>query len=134
MSWIVSLLTAFAGTVVGNLARHSLIAWREGELSGPDVFEREGGEIVVSGVLTHTALAWMGSLFSGPQRPLNAFLSGALLTMLFGDQLDRALLPQVPEVPINLNQVATRVGTMAEQAAGLAERAANAIEANSPQA
>lgn len=134
MSWILSLVTAFAGTVVGNLARLSLIAWREGELSGPDEFESQDDEIVVTGVLTNTALAWLGSLFSGPQRPLNAFLSGALLSVLFGDQLDRVMLPQVPEMQINLNQVATQIGTAAEQAAGLAERAANAIETNSPPA
>lgn len=81
------LLAALVGTTVGNGLRLAMVN-RQRLQSG---LQDAGEELVITGVLTNSIVAWQIGLLARKPHWLYAFAYGALFSLLTGDRPDRAL-------------------------------------------
>lgn len=81
---IVIFVFALIGTACGNVLRVTLDKKYRDKYITPDT-----DDLIITGVVSNGLIALVIALFTGGHRLWCAFVSGAILTFVFGDRLDR---------------------------------------------
>ena len=85
----ITFVFALVGTAVGNVMRTLLDKEQRARYTTPDT-----KDIIITCVLSNSIIATLIAVLTGGRRLWGAFIGGAVLTLILGDQFDRkSLLP-----------------------------------------